>query len=74
MTVADKVALQKLIEMCLGAPALQLTKMRLTTNKNESANHAISASLPKHFNFSGTPVFGHRPHELRWRRLDATKT
>ena len=40
-------ALQKLIEIRLGATALQLIQMRLTTNKNEAANRAISASLPK---------------------------
>ena len=47
MTDADKAALQRLFEMRLGAPAFQLTKMRLTTNKNEAANRAISASLQK---------------------------
>ena len=47
MTDADRAALQRLIEMRFGAPALQLTKMRLTTNKNEAANRVISASLPK---------------------------
>ena len=53
MADADRAALQKLIKMCLGAPPLQLTKMRLTRNKNESANHAISAWLPKMSNFQG---------------------
>ena len=43
MTDAYRTALQQLIEMRLGAPA----KMRLTTNRNEAANRAISASLPK---------------------------
>ena len=52
MTDADRAALQQLIEMRLGAAALQLTKMRLTTNKNEAANRAISASLPKNVKFS----------------------
>ena len=34
------------------APALQLIQMRLTTNINEAANRAISATLPKNVKFS----------------------
>ena len=52
MTDANRAALQRLIEMRVGAPALQLTKMRLTTNKNEAANLAISASPLKNVKFS----------------------
>ena len=51
MTYAYRTALQQLIEMRLGAPAFQLTKMRLTTNKNGAANWATSPSLPKKLKF-----------------------
>ena len=51
MTDAYRTALQELIEMQLSTPVLQMTKMRLTTNKHEAANRAISASLSKKLKF-----------------------
>lgn len=38
--------------MRLGNAALQMTRRRLTTNPNESANRAFSASVPKNVKFS----------------------
>ena len=52
MTDGDRSTLQGLIEMRLGHVALHLTRRRLTTNPNESANRAFSASLPKNVKFS----------------------
>ena len=52
MTDADRLTLQGLIEMRLGNAALQMTRHRLTTDKNESINRSFSASLPKNVNFS----------------------
>ena len=52
MTDGDRSTLQGLIEMHLGNIALQMTRRRLTTNPNESANRAFSASLPKNIKFS----------------------
>ena len=52
MTDGDRSTLQGLIEMRLGHVALHLTCRRLTTNPNESANRAFSASLPKNVKFS----------------------
>ena len=52
MTDSDRVTLQGLIEMRLGNRALQMTRRKLTTNFNEGANRAISASLPKNCKFS----------------------
>ena len=52
MTDADIAVWQQLPEMSLGASALILTKMQLTTNKNKGANRAISASFPNNVKFS----------------------
>ena len=52
MTDGDRSTLEGLIEMRLGNIALQMTRRRLTTNPNESANRAFSASLPKNIKFS----------------------
>ena len=52
MTDEDEALLRKVIEMRLGRAALQLTKLNTNTNKNESVNRAICASLPKNVNFS----------------------
>ena len=53
MTDADRLTLrQGLIEMRLGNAALQMTRHRITTDKNESINRPLSASLPKNVNFS----------------------
>ena len=52
MTDADRLTLQGLTEMRLGNAALQMTRHRLTTDKNESINRSFSASLPKNVNFS----------------------
>ena len=38
--------------MQLGNSALQMTRHRLTTDKNESINRSLSASLPKNVKFS----------------------
>ena len=52
MTYADRLTFQGLIEMRLGNAALQMTRHRLTTAKNELINRSFSASLPKNVNFS----------------------
>ena len=52
MTDEDRATLKGLIEMRLGNSALQMTRHRLTTDKNESINRSFSASLPKNVKFS----------------------
>ena len=52
MTDEDRATLEGLIEMRLGNSALQMTRHRLTTDKNESINRSFSASLPKNVKFS----------------------
>ena len=52
MTDGDRSTLQGLTEMRLGHVALHMTRRRLTTNPNESANRAFYASLPKNIKFS----------------------
>ena len=52
MADEDRATLKGLIEMRLGNSALQMTRHRLTTDKNESINRSFSASLPKNVKFS----------------------
>ena len=52
MTAGDQNTFQGLIEMRLGNIAIQMTRRRHTTNPNESANRAFTASLPKNIKFS----------------------
>ena len=52
MTDEDRATLEGLIEMRLGNSALQMTRHRLTTDKNESINRSFSASLPNNVKFS----------------------
>ena len=68
MTDEDRATLEGLIEMRLGNSALQMTRHRLTTDKNESINRSFSASLPKNVKFSrnahGQGEFSDRSHKL----------
>ena len=54
MTDEDRVTLRNLIDMRLEAQALVMTKLCLNTNRNESLNRGLSATLPKNVNFSRT--------------------
>ena len=54
MTDEDRVTLRNLIGTRLGAQALAMTKLCLNTNRNESLNRSLSATLPKNVNFSRT--------------------
>ena len=54
MTDEDRVTLRNLIDTRLGAQALAMTKLCLNTNRNESLNRSLSATLPKNVNFSRT--------------------
>ena len=53
MTDEDRATRQGLKEMRLGNSAIQVTRHRLTTDKNESINRSFSASLSKNVKFSG---------------------
>ena len=52
MTSEDIITLRKILQLRLEVNALALGKLCLNTNRNEGLNRGLSASLPKHFNFS----------------------
>jgi hypothetical protein len=52
MTENDEIMLRSLINVRLGKKALESTRLNTNTNKNEAANRALSASLPKNVNFA----------------------
>lgn len=51
LTEADRQEIRDLMKFYLGGAALNLLKMNTNTNKNEAANRAISASLPKNVKY-----------------------